>query len=70
MKDDGAALDGRSQGHAVEFVDPEPRADPQDGAALLGDIKATILKLIYLTRRQPLPCGSSSRGCMMHSTHT
>ena len=44
MKDDGAALDGRSQGHAVEFVDPEPRADPQDGAALPGDIKATILK--------------------------
>ena len=43
MKDDGAALDGRSQGHAVD-VDPEPRADPQDGAALLGDIKATILK--------------------------
>ena len=48
MKDDGAALDGRLQGHDVEFVDPEPHADPQDGNALLSDLKAMILKFTYL----------------------
>lgn len=44
------------QGQAIRFVDPDPHPDPQDGAALLDDIKAMILKYIYLADEDATAC--------------
>lgn len=49
--------DGR-QGNAIQWADPEPHPDPQDGAALLDDVTAALLKYVGFADEQAAACAA------------
>jgi putative DNA primase/helicase len=59
----GKGEDGNKQGHAINFAEPEPWAEPVDGTKLLDDLAASIRRHVVMTKS----AAAASALWVMHS---